>query len=145
MFSLMRRLKMSVSSKLSFAEFAQAVKPQCVEAYISRITKMETIGRDQHMDQEKSDLFQQFAHNRTERKKPLTAFSKTQVFINRDSNRTQSINFSYEPAETQKKSASKRIRSNSRPRNNMLQETLKLQALTDKNNLLKDRTNQVGK
>ena len=27
MFGLMRRLKLSVSSKLSFAEFAQAVKP----------------------------------------------------------------------------------------------------------------------
>jgi len=46
MFGLMRRLKLSVSSKLSFAEFAQAVKPQCVEAYVNRIEKIEKVGRE---------------------------------------------------------------------------------------------------
>jgi hypothetical protein len=46
MFGLMRRLKLSVSSKITFAEFAQTVKPQCIEAYISRLDKINQFGRE---------------------------------------------------------------------------------------------------
>ena len=48
----MRRMKLTVSSKIGFAEFAQAIKPQVIEEYVARIEKINEVGRETHLENE---------------------------------------------------------------------------------------------
>lgn len=87
MLCLMRRLSINERAKISFPEFAKIIRPIQLDSYIERCDLDKYATLCEKLDAEQTDLLKKFKSNQVEGRKPLTAFSKTQLLLNRDPNR----------------------------------------------------------
>ena len=87
MLALMRRISENGDGKITYIEFAKLIKPVDLAPYLKRIrkrTKQEDKCAEDHRD---ALLRNEIAEQRADKKKPLTAFRRSEVMLNKDPDR----------------------------------------------------------
>ena len=84
---LMRRIVSNGDGKITYLEFAKLIGPIELTPYLKRIRKR-TKQEDRHAeDHNEQVLRNEIAEERANKKKPLTAFRKSEVMLNKDPER----------------------------------------------------------
>jgi hypothetical protein len=78
---LLRRIQCTVNSKLSFGEFAKIVKPHYVQTFENTQASKER--KRQQLKEESEGLMRVFEERENERKRPLTAFTRATIYIDK--------------------------------------------------------------
>lgn len=84
---LVRRLMTSTDGRLTYSEFAKAIKPVDLKPYLRRIRKYTKEEKKQVELLKTAKEASKFEQNRLELVKPLTAFKQSEVMLKRDSDR----------------------------------------------------------